>query len=90
VFKEMRRLDSLDHAKDSAYLIQKGYIRIIKDTLEMEDDPDLEKTEAEKQKDKLTNGNQKRKDSVSLIRKTEAILPDNKKKPERPDSINNQ
>lgn len=85
IFKEIRRLDSLDHAKDSAYLIQKGYIRIIRDTLEMEDDPELEKTETIK----TNNNDQKKKDSLSLRTRGEAILPDNKKKPELKDSLNN-
>jgi len=85
IFKELRRLDSLDHAKDSAYLIQKGYIRIIRDTLEMEEEPDLEKTETIK----TNNGDQKKKDSVSLRTRGEAILPDNKKRAALKDSINN-
>lgn len=85
IFKEIRRLDSLDHAKDSAYLIQKGYIRIIRDTLEMEDDPELEKTETIKP----NNNEPKKKDSLPLRSRGEAILPDNKKKPELKDSLNN-
>ena len=88
IFKEMRRLDSLDHAKDSAYLIQKGYIRIISDTLEMEDDPELEKTEMLKANDKLKDKDPKKQDSLFSKNKGEAILPDNKKKTERRDSIN--
>ena len=84
----MRRLDSLDHAKDSAYLIQKGYIRIISDTLEMEDDPELEKTEMLKANDKLKDKDPKKQDSLFSKNKGEAILPDNKKKTERRDSIN--
>jgi len=84
IFKELRRLDSLDHAKDSAYLIQKGYIRIIRDTLEMEEEPDLEKTETIKP----NSNDQKKKDSLSLRTRGEAILPDNKKKPELKDSLN--
>lgn len=88
IFKELRRLDSLDHAKDSAYLIQKGYIRIISDTLEMEDDPELEKTELLKNNDKLKDRDPKKQDSLLSKNKSEAILPDNKKKTERRDSIN--
>ena len=41
IYVEMRRQDSLLHAKDSAYLIQKGYIKIIKDTLELENTDDI-------------------------------------------------
>ncbi len=40
VFEELRRQDSLRHSSDSAYLISKGYIKIIKDTLGLEDSED--------------------------------------------------
>ncbi|MBK7433363.1 MAG: penicillin-binding protein 2 [Chitinophagaceae bacterium] len=89
IFREMRRLDSLDHAKDSAYLIQKGYIRIINDTLEMEDEPDLDKIDADKAKETLKENTQKKKDSLLAVKKAEALLPDKKKKPEAKDSLNN-
>ncbi len=40
IFQELRRQDSVRHSKDSAYLISKGYIKIIKDTLGLEDSED--------------------------------------------------
>ena len=33
IYKELRIRDSIVHSKDSAYLISKGYLRIMKDTL---------------------------------------------------------
>lgn len=81
---ELRRLDSLDHSKDSAYLIQKGYIRIIKDTLDMEDEPDdmLKPDDKSKVADK---GKDKSKpDSIPVKPKVEAILPNEKMKPNNP------
>ena len=84
IFTEMRRIDSLDHAKDTSYLIQKGYIRQIKDTLETEDEPDLVK---EDDKTKVQEDSKKKKDSVPALIKPEAILPDNKRKAEQKDSL---
>lgn len=91
IYKEIRRLDSLEHAGDSAYLIQKGFIRIVKDTLETEDEPEDEK-EMEKEKEKLKKEIEKEKrDSMPKAPekpKVDAVLPDEKKKPEIKDSLN--
>jgi penicillin-binding protein 2 len=87
---ELRRLDSLDHAKDSGYLVQKGYIRLIKDTLEIEDEPDLVKPDdKDRAKVQAQENEQKRKDSLLRIQRVEAILPDNKKKSEPKDTVKN-
>ncbi len=87
---ELRRMDSLDHAKDSGYLVQKGYIRLIKDTLEIEDEPDLMKTEdKDKAKVQAQQNEQRKKDSLLRIQRVEAILPDNKKKTEPKDTVKN-
>jgi penicillin-binding protein 2 len=87
---ELRRLDSLDHAKDSNYLIQKGFIRIIKDTLEIEDEPDtMAKDDKEKAKVQAADNEQRKKDSLLKIQRVEAILPDNKRKPEVKDTVSN-
>ena len=88
IFVEMRKQDSLRHAKDSAYLIAKGYIKIIKDTLEMDDDDEEEALDKMK-KDKSSVKNtapQKDSSDKKMLNKTEAILPDPKKKPELKDS----
>lgn len=90
IYSELRRLDSLEHAKDSAYLIRKGYIRIVKDTLELEDDPDADKAEdSDKNKKQLKEDTQKRKDSLLQEKKAEALLPDEKKKPALRDTAKN-
>jgi hypothetical protein len=50
VFNWIKR-DSIIHARDSAYLIAKGFIREVKDTLKLEDEgvenEDLEKLKLE-------------------------------------------
>ena len=40
IYEELRRQDSMRHSADSAYLLSKGYIKIIKDTLGLEDSED--------------------------------------------------
>ena len=79
IFIELRRQDSLRHSKDSAYLISKGYIKIIKDTVGLEDvgeDEDaITKMIQEKQKKQNKDSGNKKQELRS-----EGILPDNKKK----------
>ncbi len=92
VYSEMKTLDSLLHRKDSAYLLAKGYIRSIKDTMEVDAGDEEEALEQiKKDKEDLRNTNQPRRDSgdKKIMIKTEGILPDTKKKPEPNDSLNN-
>ncbi len=84
IYSEVRRQDSIIHSKDSAYLIAKGFIKIIKDTTGMEDGEDedaITKLIKEKQ-DKEKKDKENKKTEI----KTEAILPD-KQKPVQPDTI---
>lgn len=80
IFIETKRQDSLMHAKDSAYLIAKGYIKIIKDTIGLDDDDDtesLDKLKKEKQKtEPEKDKKQKSNDSASFNFRPEAVLPD--------------
>ena len=79
------------HAKDSAYLIAKGYIRLIKDTMDV-DATDEEEILDQLKKDKEDlKKNQSKKDSNNnkQIIKPEGILPNEKKKPELKDTLNN-
>jgi penicillin-binding protein 2 len=74
--KELRKQDSLIHAKDQAYLLAKGYIKIVRDTVGLEmDEEDNEALE------KIKNQNNKPKNDTSnkQIIKTEAVLPDKKR-----------
>lgn len=78
---ELRTQDSLRHSKDSAYLISKGYIKIIKDTIGLDDD-EMKKDEYEKLKKEKDN----KQGDKNVIINTEAILPSEKKKPTIPDT----
>lgn len=82
---ELRTQDSLRHSKDSAYLISKGFIKIIKDTIGLEDD-EVNKEEYDKLKKDKPSKNPP-KDSIA---KAEAILPNEKKKLTSADSSNNR
>ena len=89
IFRELNRQDSMLHAKDSAYLIAKGYIHIYKDTLGLDDaDEEDALDKLKKDKENLKN-NQPKKDSSNnkTNNKTQAILPDEKKKTEMKDSV---
>ena len=88
IYREMRKQDSLLHSRDSAYLIAKGFIRIAKDTLGIEEDDEDKETLDKIKKDALSNGSlpKKQADEKMEIR-SEAVLPNDKKKPEQKDSI---
>ncbi len=77
---EIRRLDSMRHSKDSAYLIAKGYIQIIKDTLEIEEEPEIiNKEDVDKvTKELLEQKKRDKEDSVPALPNTDILLPDNK------------
>ena len=90
IYSEMKTVDSMLHAKDSAYLIAKGYIKLIRDTMEMDATDEQEIIDQiKKEKDELKKGQQKKEESDSKLNlKPEAILPTEKKKPELKDSLN--
>ncbi|HNJ96377.1 MAG TPA: hypothetical protein PLS65_16470, partial [Ferruginibacter sp.] len=91
IYTEMKTLDSMLHAKDSAYLLAKGYIRLIKDTMDVDasdEEEALDQIKIDKEgikKGKPVKDSGDRKFTI----KTEAILPDQKKKPELKDTLNN-
>ncbi len=88
IYAEMKRQDSLLHSKDSAYLILKGYIKIAKDTIGIDDGEEEDAVDKMKEDEKLKK-DKPVKDSGDnkIFIKAEAILPDEKKKPEIKDSI---
>ena len=89
IYSEIRRQDSLSHSKDSAYLIEKGYIRILKDSLEVDETDEINDVKAQKDSIK-TKKELPGKDSADSKINTPAALPDEKKKNNIKDSINNQ
>ena len=89
IYFELKRQDSISHSRDSAYLIAKGYLRIIKDTMEL-DETDEEDALDKVKKDKESLQNKlPGKDSSGIIKfKQPAILPEEKKKVAGRDSVN--
>ena len=82
----IRTRDSMIHAKDPAYLLAKGYIKLVKDTIGLEDD-DVENEDLEKLKKQKPVKNLPGNDT-SVARK-EAVLPNEKRKPLSGDSTKN-
>ncbi|MDB5198273.1 MAG: penicillin-binding protein 2 [Chitinophagaceae bacterium] len=82
IYRELRYRDSLMHLKDTSYLLTKGYIKIIKDTMDMDEQDNqeaLDKLKKAKQKE-----DQKKKElpgNIDNKPNLEGILPDEKKKP---------
>jgi penicillin-binding protein 2 len=92
IYVEIKRQDSLRHSKDSAYLIAKGYIKILKDTIGMDDSDEEDALDKmKKDKEELKKGTPEKENDDNKIKiKTEAILPNEKKKPEIKDTTNRQ
>jgi penicillin-binding protein 2 len=92
IYAAIRTQDSLRHAKDSAYLIAKGFIRLIKDTLGMDEEDEKDALDRIKSDKAAIQKSVPVKDSAALLPKNrvEGILPKEKKKPVINDTINTQ
>ena len=90
IYAELKRQDSLKHAKDSAYLIAKGFIKILKDTMDIDESDEEDALDKLKNdKEDLKKGQQKKDSNDRKVTiRTEAIMPDEKKKPELKDTLN--
>lgn len=90
IYKEIRYRDSLIHSKDASYLIEKGYIKTLKDSMGIENDDEteaLEKLKTAKQKDKaITDSLPPVKNEQAPRQATDAILPEKEKKTNTTDS----
>ncbi len=83
IYSEMRKQDSLRHSSDSAYLIAKGFVKIMKDTTGIEDGEE-EDAITKMIKDKQEKEKKDKENKKPKI-KTDAVLPD-KQKPVQPDT----
>jgi penicillin-binding protein 2 len=85
IYEAIRYRDSLIHAKDTSYLLEKGYIKIVKDTMGIEEDDDteaLERLKKSKQKNNLlTDTIPSQKNDGNVKQHLEATLPDRQRKP---------
>ncbi|MEQ1552572.1 MAG: penicillin-binding transpeptidase domain-containing protein [Ferruginibacter sp.] len=87
IYAEMRIQDSVRHAGDSAYLIAKGFIKIIKDTTGIDDDSEEEQAINKLVKEKQEKEKKDKEEEKKKIIKPEAILPNEKKKTIETDSL---
>jgi penicillin-binding protein 2 len=98
IYAELRRQDSARHARDTAYLIEKGFIKIMKDSLGLEDIEELgdlkvkDKKKLEEEAKMKAEAERKKKQQPEKQpadddkQKPGAILPDNRRKTE-PDTL---
>ncbi|MFT3909092.1 MAG: penicillin-binding transpeptidase domain-containing protein [Ferruginibacter sp.] len=92
IYAAIRAQDSLMHKRDSAYLIARGYIKTVKDTLGLEEEDTndaLEKMDTTKKYKAANLPLLPFKNDSNDIKHPEAILPQEKKKPAANDSTNN-
>lgn len=88
IYSAIKTRDSLTHAKDTAYLLAKGYIKLLRDTMQVDAADEQEALDAiKKDKDETKKDQQKKEEDNKLKFKPEAILPNEKKKPELKDSV---
>ncbi len=76
----IRSQDSASHAKDSAYLFAKGYIKNIRDTTGIDDGDDDETIDKLEKSPTTTTAPAKKDDKHILKERLQAILPDEKNK----------
>ncbi len=85
---QLRIRDSLTHAGDSAYLIAKGFIKIIKDTTGIDDDDEASNAIDKLVKEKKDKENKEKKEQEkNKVQKSDAMLPEDKKKLSISDSL---
>jgi penicillin-binding protein 2 len=93
IYLEKRKQDSILHAGDSAYLILKGFIKIAKDTLEIEQGDDeeegVEKMKSAAREKAKSPAKKDSSNNKKIETKTDAILIDDKKKKDIIDSTSN-
>lgn len=91
IYEAIRIRDSLIHARDTSYLIEKGYIKIVKDTMGIDDEDDtesLDKLKKSKQKENpATDSIPPEKKNADVKQKPEATLPDKQRKPNATDTL---
>jgi hypothetical protein len=86
IFIELKRQDSMRHSKDSAYLLAKGYIKLIRDTVGIDEDQ-VDKDELEKVRKEKPGDSKAPKDTTI---KSDALLINDKKLNRASDTLKNK
>jgi penicillin-binding protein 2 len=91
IYDAIRYRDSLRHAKDTSFLPEKGYIKIAKDTMGIEQDDTtdaLDRLKKSKQKDiLLTDTMPSPKNEKDIKQRLEATLPERQRKTDTANSV---
>ncbi len=91
IYEAIRYRDSLIHVKDTSYLMEKGYIKGLKDTMDIDEEDDteaLDRLKKTKQKENLfTDTLPSGKTDTTLKQRLEATLPDRQRKPNTADTV---
>jgi penicillin-binding protein 2 len=90
IYQALRYRDSLIHAKDPYYLKEKGYIKIVKDTMGIEEEDDTEALDKLKKSTQehapLNSTEMPKSPDLKGRHVTDAVLPEKQKKPNVVDS----
>ncbi|MEO7961379.1 MAG: penicillin-binding protein 2 [Ginsengibacter sp.] len=89
IYQEIRYHDSLIHSKDKTYLVEKGYIKSLKDSMGIENDDEteaLEKLKKSKEKE-LRDSLPINKNRTTINDSVNALLPENQKRRIQADSF---
>lgn len=83
IYQALRQRDSLLHARDTSYLLEKGYIKVAKDTMGVEDQDEmegLEKLKRSKQQEHPATESVPSKKDTATKSVASALLPERQKK----------
>lgn len=83
----MRTQDSLMHKRDTAYLLAKGYIKILRDSMEIENEDATEIIDNLGEDRKPSSSTTPKPNKDSAIKQQPAVLPDNRKRSTQTDSV---
>ncbi len=89
IYDEIKSRDSLYHLRDTGYLIEKGYIKTMKDTMDIDEGDDtegLDKLKKSQQNEKIADSIPPKKNNETIKHTTEALLPEKQKKPVNADT----
>lgn len=91
IYIELRKRDSVRHAKDSAYLVSKGLIKIVKDSIGLDADDEADAMDKIKMEDESAGSGvpRKEKENPPPKKNIEAVVPDTKRRLVPKDTVRN-
>ncbi|MGH2649408.1 MAG: penicillin-binding protein 2 [Ginsengibacter sp.] len=89
IYQEIRSRDSLLHSRDTTYRSEKGYIKSMKDTMDIDEGDEtegLDNLKKSKQSENINDSVPSKKNKQVLKHSTEGLLPERQRKPETTDT----